>query len=59
MFVLGHAARHEASDLDGITFNLRHRPDNRSTYEIRHPDQGVVWYIDPLTIKPDSVLAVL
>jgi hypothetical protein len=23
MFVLGHAARHEASDLDGITFNHR------------------------------------
>jgi hypothetical protein len=36
--VLGHTARHEASDLDGITFNHRHRPDHRSTCAIRHCD---------------------
>jgi hypothetical protein len=35
---LGHTARHEASDPDGITFNHRHRPDHRSARAIRHRD---------------------
>jgi hypothetical protein len=56
---LDHRAWHKASDLDGITVNLRHQPDHRSTCEIRLRDQGIVWYIDPLAIKPDPVMAVL
>jgi hypothetical protein len=36
--LLDHTARHKASDLDGITFNHRHRPDHRSTCAIRHRD---------------------
>ena len=57
--ILDHSARHKASDPDCITINLRHRPDHRSTCEIRLRDQGIVWYIDPLAIKPDPVAAVL
>ena len=56
---LDHSARHEASDLDGITFKLRHRPDHRSTYEIRLGDQGIIWHIDPLAIETDAIMPVL
>ena len=57
--LLDHSAWHEASDLNSVTVNLRHQPDHRSTGEIRLCDQGIVWYIDPLAIKPDPVVAVL
>ena len=53
---LGHTARHEASDPDGITFNHRHGPYHRSTRAVRFGDDSVVGNIDPVVLK--AVIAV-
>src|SRR2546429_8370202 len=58
--VLDHAARHEASDVDGITLKFwGHRPDHRPARPVRLGDNGIIWHIDPLAIETDAIMPVL
>src|SRR5439155_10748112 len=58
--VLDHAARHEASDVDGITLKFwGHRPDHRPARPVRLGDNGIIWHIDPVAIETDAIMPVL
>src|SRR5260370_16504539 len=54
--LLGHAARHEATD--GRAEITAQRPHHRPASPVRFGDHGIVGNIDPFVVETDAVMAV-